>query len=201
MAAGVLEEHGIEAWVWGDLSSSGYGVLMNAGCQLMVDEEDVPEAAAVLNALPAPLPDAGGKEPPALPRGTAGQAIVTGVVAGAMNAPVLMFGWVLFLMVMVGLRKVADPRYFIPAEYVPSSLLTVGLLVIQCVAYGALLGALGGWFAWLLGDFRRGGSCGRCFVWFITMTVALPQVLFMLVLLLVWLVSVGALHGREFIRY
>ena len=72
---------------------------------------------------------------------------------------------------------------------------------MQCVIYGAMLGALGGWFAWLLGDFRRGGGCGRCFVWFITMTLALPEVLFMLVFLLVWLVSGGALHWREFTRY
>lgn len=52
IAAGVLQEHGIEAWVWQDLSSSGYTPLTTGGCQLVVALKNAEEATKILIALP-----------------------------------------------------------------------------------------------------------------------------------------------------
>src|SRR5436190_23357489 len=112
MAAGILEEHGIVAWVRGDVSSSSYGTFATGGCQVMVEEEDAEEAVTVLNTLPPPpeTPPSGTSETePNAPTVREGlsleKAIGTGLAQGAVYLPLLVGATLVLKTFILALQK------------------------------------------------------------------------------------------------
>jgi hypothetical protein len=170
IAAGVLKEHGIFAEVFDDAGDC-YGPVVSGGYRLMVEDGDLGEAAAVLNAA-VPSSDEAAGELPAVPLPlTIDRSIGTGFIAGAHGLPLLIV--LLSLLQRAFLVLVSKSP-----EHLPPLLGGVTLLhALRVVINGALMGALFGMTAWLLSNYRRRGIPGEAFVAIVTLLLLFTFIL------------------------
>ena len=183
IAAGVLKDHGIEAWVWQDLSSSSYGAVSTGGCQLVVAEEDATEAAAVLNMLPPDAPAIESGTEAAAPPFTLVKAMGTGLLEGALNFPVLLFCAQFLWLVIYAIEQILSghPR---PVETPGGGFLsTILSLMVGGIFGGAILGTAGGIIAWHFVAWRRNLPSGKIFIWLITAVLLLPDIIGLIAIL------------------
>ena len=184
IARGVLEEHGIPAFVRHEAAAL-YGPLACGGFDLMVAEEDMVQAGEVLSMLPAAA---------AVPDGNAAEQLEVHPLVKALGAAMLC-GAEIFLVISLLL---ALPRLFhiVLSNRFGAALKPLGQYFYELPSYlvlwiliGAVTGLGVGLPGWLVGDFRRRkGTAGRVFVGLV--------VVFMLVHdLLPYVLSLGVILG------
>ncbi len=180
--AGLLREHGIPAWVWGDVTSCSYGTVTTGGCRVMVDEENLASAQEVLQ---APAGDDGAArteepgsevEPVQVPL-TVESALGTGVVSGALLLPLVVIGFTLVGAVVTAVWATLSRARDLPGDFLTSLSSALAAIAVPGVIYGAVLGALGGLAAWFISDYKRRGRAGR---WFIGLMIVFMAIIALL---------------------
>jgi hypothetical protein len=161
--AGVLEEHGIPAWVWGDVTSCSYGTVTTGGCRVMVDEENVAAANEVLKAVPPPVDENAGETGPRPEPVTVWRALGTGVVHGAVLLPLTLMMLLLVLALLWEIPVLISGAGK-AGEFLPALGRALASIPVPGMLYGIVLGLGGGLAAWLIGDYKRHGRAGRLFV-------------------------------------
>lgn len=154
MAAGVLREYGIFAWVAGDLGSSGYGPMTTGACRVMVNDEDVDAATQILQAQPEPVEPSGTGEKPDRQRVSLSGAVATGMVHGLIGLPLLLVFFWLLLSALAVFRLC--PQAWSVLQLSKESLVQAGL-------YGLVVGFAGGVGAWFISDYKHSGFAGVIF--------------------------------------
>ena len=156
IAAGVLHEHGIPAWVWQDLSSSGYTPLTSGGCQLVVGPDDADEASKILNALPANQPEEELDHVKPAPSLSLATAIGSGVLHGAFLLPVLLLSLLMFRLALSLLGSQSMAFHLTMGQFLAS----IFALTMSGIIWGAMLGLPVGVAIWLLSAWRNGHPAG-----------------------------------------
>lgn len=152
IAAGVLQAHGIPAWIWQDLSSGNYAALATGGYQLVIDAGDLTDAIEVLNTLPPPLTEVSDEPPARAPHFSPGEAVLTGMVTGAWVLPLIAFGLTLIAVLLTTLTNLR--------EHSRTPVLSIGQLrafpfqLFLTSILGIGLGAAGGVTVWLFAAWR-----------------------------------------------
>ena len=185
IAAGVLREHGIQAWVWQDLASSIYVPLTTGGFQLVVEDVDATEAVEVLNTLPPEslTPDTGSDT--AARHFSLAQAIGNGLIEGTINFPALLFGAHFLWLVVYALEQILSGHPH-PVEIPEGGFLYAILrLLFGGIIWGAILGALGGVVAWHFVAWRRKLPAGELFIGLIAAALLLKDVLGLIAVLVI----------------
>lgn len=140
IAAGVLEAHGIPAWVEHDLITGWYPVPALGGVNLMVNEEDVEAAREVLNTLPPePEPEEATATDPVQtePGFSLAESIGTGLLHGLWVAPALMIVLNLLDVLMTMLANAMSRGYKQPipvawVQQLPAYLVGAAMLGAVC---------------------------------------------------------------------
>lgn len=185
IAAGVLEAHGIPAWVEHDLITGWYPIPALGGVNLMVNKEDVEAAREVLNTLPPEPEKAAATEPVQTEPGVSlAESIGTGLLHGLWGAPVLMIVMNLLDVLMTTLANTTSRGYKQPipvawVQQLPAYLVGAAML-------GAVCGIVAGIAAWLLASYRYRHRAGVIFVFLVALMCSnlLEVILFLLVRLL-----------------
>jgi hypothetical protein len=177
MTAGILEEHGIPAWVWGDLSSSSYGMVTTGGCRVMVNEEDKEEAERVMQTPPPPAEERAGEPEPERKPFSVWRALGTGVVNGAVFLPVALVVVTLLLALGFLVMQLLQGQWPPPRGFLPGLGRVLGSLPLPGVLYGVVLGLCAGLTAWLISDFKRQGRAGKLFAGLMVVLMAIIALL------------------------
>jgi len=157
---GILQEHGIPAFVWNEFGSAYYGEDVWGGCLLMVEADQFDDAQEILGAIPGPLPDDVTFSSDSAPLAGSLPGIGLMVCLGAMMGPLLPFvcGFMAqILRILASTPKQRLERFLPTPEEIVLPLLTISFL-------GALGGLLAGISFLPLGAYKRNQLWGHIFV-------------------------------------